>query len=162
MGGRMTGLLGSAVLEVAIGIVFIYLLLAIFCTTANEWIAGVFKSRGALLKQGILQLLAPDQSTPGAAAQDTVVSRFYDHPLIKALLRDNQLPSYLAGRTFAKTIMDLATPNHPGSISFEDLESGIKNDLPPGSLRTSLLTVIQGTSKTIEDAQKSIEAWYED
>lgn len=158
----MTGLLGSTVLEVAIGITFIYLLLAIFCTTANEWIAGVLKSRGALLQQGILQLLAPDQSTPGAAAQDPVVVKFFNHPLIKAIMGDHKLPSYLSGRTFAKTIMDLATPNHPGSISFEDLESGIKNDLPAGNLRTSLLAVIQGADKKIEDAQAAIESWYQD
>jgi len=151
----MTGLLGSTVLEVAIGIAFIYLLLAIFCTTANEWIAGVFKSRGALLKQGILQLLGGD-------AQNPIVARFYAHPLIKALVRDDSHPSYIAARTFAKTIMDLATPNQPGSISFEDLESGIQKDLPPGSLQTSLLAVIQGTDKKIEDAQKAIEGWYND
>ncbi len=158
----MTGLLGSTVLEVAIGIAFIYLLLAIFCTTANEWIAAVFKSRGAVLKQGILKLLAPDQPSPSAAAQDPIVTKFYNHPLIKALTRDDTHPSYLPARTFAKTIMDLATPDHPGSISFEDLENGIKKDLPPGSLQTSLLAVIQGTDKKIEDAQQAIEAWYED
>ncbi|SPE30069.1 conserved hypothetical protein [Candidatus Sulfopaludibacter sp. SbA6] len=158
----MTGLLGSTVLEVAIGIAFIYLLLAVFCTTANEWIATVLKTRGALLQQGILQLLAPDQSAPSGAAQDAIVTRFYNHPLIKALTQDDNHPSYLAARTFAETIMDLATPNHPGSISFEDLENGIKNDLPAGNLRTSLLAVIQSTDKKIEDAQKAIEAWYED
>ena len=158
----MTGLLGSTVLEVAIGVAFIYLLLAIFCTTANEWIAAVLKSRGKLLQQGILQLLAPDKASPDAAAQDPVVANFYNHPLIKSLIRDSTHPSYVPAVTFAKTIMDLATPNQPGSINFEDLENGIKKDLPPGSLQTSLLAVIQGTDKKIESAQKAIETWYED
>lgn len=157
----MTGLLGSSVLEVAIGIVFVYLLLAVFCTTANEWVAAVLKSRGVLLQQGIVRLLAPDRS-PAEAEQDPLVARFYNHPLIKSVMRDNKLPSYLSGRTFAKTIMDLATPKQPGSITFADLETGIKNDLPESSLRTSLLAVLQGTHQTIEDAQRSIEAWYED
>src|ERR1043166_5276139 len=143
----MTGLLGSTVLEVAIGIIFIYLLLAVFCTTANEWIAAVLKSRGTLLHQGILKLLAPDQASPATAAQDPVVARFYSHPLIKALFRDSSHPSYFPPRTFAKTIMDIATPRHPGSITFDDLENGIKQDLPPGSLQTSLLAVIQATDK---------------
>jgi hypothetical protein len=120
----MTGLLGSTVLEVAIGVAFVYLLLAIFCTTANEYIAAILKSRGALLKQGILKLLAPDQPAPQAAAQDPVVTRFYSHPLIKALMREGSHPSYLPARTFAKTIMDMATPGTPGSITFEELENG--------------------------------------
>ena len=34
------GLLDSTVLDWVIGIIFVYLLLAIICTTINEWIAG--------------------------------------------------------------------------------------------------------------------------
>jgi hypothetical protein len=155
----MNGLLGSTVLELAIGVVFIYLLLAIVCTAVNEWIARLFQTRGVLLKQGILQLLAPRN---GAAADADIVARFYNHPLVKALMGDDRHPSYMPARAFAKVVMDLATPGTPGSITFDDLENGIKNDLPPGSLRTSLLSAIQSTDRNIGDAQRAIEAWYDD
>jgi hypothetical protein len=160
----MNGLLGSTVLELAIGVVFIYLLLAIVCTAMNEWIARLFQTRGALLKQGIQQLLAPrDGATGGnAGAEADIVARFYNHPLVKALMGDDKHPSYMPARTFAKVVMDLATPSVPGSISFDDLENGIKNDLPPGDLRTSLLAAIQSTDKNIDDAQRAIEGWYDD
>lgn len=160
----MNGLLGSTILELAIGVVFIYLLLAIVCTAVNEWIARLFQTRGALLKQGIQQLLAPpDGATGGAAsAEADLVARFYNHPLVKSLMGDDKHPSYMPARTFAKVVMDLATPRVPGSISFDDLENGIKNDLPPGNLRTSLLAAIQSTDKNINDAQRAIEAWYDD
>lgn len=163
----MTGLLGSNVLEVAIGMAFVYLLLAIFCTAANEWIAGILRSRAKFLKQGIEQLLAPPSgSHDGPAGDDTaasvVLSQFYSHPLIKGLMRHGRPPSYLPARTFAKVVMDMATPNQPGSISFDDLENGMKKDLPEGSLKKTLLAVIQGTDKGIEDAQRAIEAWYDD
>src|SRR6185437_6800673 len=36
--GCMNGLFGSTVLDVAIGLIFVYLLLAIICTSLNEWI----------------------------------------------------------------------------------------------------------------------------
>jgi hypothetical protein len=160
----MNGLLGSTVLELAIGVVFIYLLLAIVCTAVNEWIARMFQTRGALLKQGILQLLAPrDGATGGAAtAEADIVAKFYNHPLVKALMGDDKHPSYMPARTFATVVMDLATPRVPGSITFDDLENGIKNDLPPGSLRTSLLAAIQSTNRNIDDAQRAIEGWYDD
>jgi hypothetical protein len=158
----MTGLLGSTVLEVAIGIAFVYLLLAIFCTTINEWLAGILKTRGKLLKQGILQLLAPDARDSKTAETNPIVSLFYQHPLVKGMIRDAAHPSYLPARTFAKVIMDLATPNHPGSIDFNQLEAGIKNDLPDGSLKKSLLAAIQGVDANIQEAQKAIEAWYDD
>ena len=51
---------------------------------------------------------------------------------------------------------------YPGSIDFEDLERGIANDLPPGALRSSLLAVIQGTEKRVDDAQRAIEKWFDD
>jgi hypothetical protein len=156
----MNGLLGSTVLELAIGVVFIYLLLAIVCTAVNEWIARVFQTRGVLLKQGIQQLLAPPDGAVGGDAD--IVARFYSHPLVRALMGDDKHPSYMPARTFAKVVMDLATPGTPGSITFDDLENGIKNDLPPGSLRTSLLAAIQSADKTIEDAQRAIEGWYDD
>jgi hypothetical protein len=160
----MNGLLGSTVLELAIGVVFIYLLLAIVCTAMNEWIARLFQTRGALLKQGIQQLLESSDGATGASTgpEAGIVAKFYNHPLVKALMGDDKHPSYMPARTFAKVVMDLATPGTPGSISFEDLENGIKNDLPPGSLRTSLLATIQSTDKNIDDAQRAIEGWYDD
>jgi hypothetical protein len=51
------GLLGSTTLEVAIGLIFVYLLLAIICTTVNEWIAGILKTRSTTLRSAIQQLL---------------------------------------------------------------------------------------------------------
>ena len=51
------GLLGSSTLEVLIGLIFVYLLLAIICTTMNEWIAGIFKTRASTLKRAVVQLL---------------------------------------------------------------------------------------------------------
>src|SRR5580704_11344080 len=47
----------SSVLDVAIGLIFVYLLLGLMCTTVNEWLAQLFKTRAATLKEGIRRLL---------------------------------------------------------------------------------------------------------
>lgn len=47
----------SSVLDVAIGLIFVYLLLGLMCTTVNEWFAQIFKTRAATLKEGIRRLL---------------------------------------------------------------------------------------------------------
>jgi hypothetical protein len=147
----LNGLLGSAVLEVAIGLALIYLLLAVFCTTANEWIAALLHTRSGMLRQGIVQLLHGED----------FAEQFYGHPLIRALMKDGEHPSYLPARTFARAVMDIATPLHAGSITFEQLEEGIKA-LPESGARASLLAVIQSSDRRIEDAQRSIEGWYND
>ena len=147
----MNGLLGSAVLEVAVGMALIYLLLAVFCTTANEWIAALLDTRAGMLRQGIVQLLHG-----GSFAE-----RFYGHPLIRALMQDGEHPSYLPARTFARAVMDIATPLHAGCLTFEQLEEGIKA-LPDSGARTSLLAVIQSSDRKIEGAEHAIEGWYND
>jgi hypothetical protein len=103
-----------------------------------------------MLEKGIVRLLG------GAARQ------FYEHPNIRALMHDDAHPEHIAAGAFAKVVMDLATPNRPGSIEFEDLERGIANDLAEGPLRTSLLTAIQGTEKRVDQAQRAIEKWFDD
>jgi hypothetical protein len=49
--------LNSTVLDVGIGLIFVYLILGFMCTTVNEWIAQTFKMRAATLQQGIHALL---------------------------------------------------------------------------------------------------------
>ncbi len=146
----MSGLFGSHVLEAALGLASVYLLLAMFCSTVNDWIAALLAVRSDMLRKGILQLL-------GNAAQ-----QFYGHPMIQAMMHDGVHPEYVAAGAFAKVVMDLATPNQPGSIAFEDLERGILTDLPAGPLRSSLLAILQGTEKRLDLAQLAIEKWFDD
>lgn len=53
----MGGLFNSIILDVIIGMIFVYLLLAIVCTSANEWIATLLNARAKVLKQSIAHLL---------------------------------------------------------------------------------------------------------
>ena len=151
----MNGLFGSAILDTAVGLVFIYLLLAVFCTTVNEWISGIFSSRAKFLEQGIRQLL---QDPKGAA---DLLKSFYAHPVIASLMDGQSHPSYIPARSFSRVVMDLVTPNVPGTLDFKALEDGI-NNLPAGRVKTTLLALIQDAHQDLATAQRNIEAWYDD
>jgi hypothetical protein len=159
----MTGLLGSTVLEVAIGMALLYLLLAIFCTVSNEWIAGVLNTRARMLARGLRQMLdcQPAHATAQNANPVTMIERFYSHPLITGLMNEGKHPSYVPARSFASVVMDLVTPEYPGSITFEQLESGI-NALPEGDVKRTLLALIQNANHDLGQAQKAIEGWFND
>lgn len=146
----MSGLFGSRVLETALGLTCIYLLLATFCSSVNEWIAELLAARSVMLEKAIRRLL-------GQAAD-----QFYSHPLIQSLIHDGDHPEYIASGTFAKTLMDLATPCKTGRIDFDDLQIGIVNDLPCGALRTVLQSTLQGVEKRTDAAQQAIEKWFDD
>ena len=157
------GLFNSITLDVMIGLVFVYLLLALLCTTVNEWLAGLMKLRSKNLAAAIKQLL-DSQPGPGADA-GWFLKKFYEHPLIAGMLKPGTSgaaahPSYLPSRTFATTVMDIVTAQKPGEIKFSDLETGIKA-LPEGDVKKALLALIQN-SGTLDQAQKNIETWFDD
>lgn len=156
------GFLNSTVLDLAIGLVFIFLLLAIICTTTNEWISGIFDLRAKTLEKAISQLLDDQKNASGK----TFLAEFYSHPLIAGMMAPGKdsspgHPSYLSSRTFATTVMDLATAGKFGSITFADLETGIKS-LPDGDVKTALLALIQNAQGDLDKAKGAIEQWFDD
>jgi len=44
---------GSEILEVAIGVIFFYILLSLICSAINEWISGIFSLRARNLETAI-------------------------------------------------------------------------------------------------------------
>lgn len=150
------GLFNSTVLDVIIGLVFVYLLLSILCTAANECVAALTRRRGKMLKKGIQQLL---ENQP--AGSDELLQAFYKHPLITSLIHDSNHPAYLSPRTFTAVVTDLLTAAKPGTVEFKDLEDGAKA-LPDGDVKKSVLALVQRSHQDLEEAQTAIEGWFND
>ena len=74
-------MLGSDVLDIAVGLVLIYLLLSLIMTAVQEAVAAMLKSRAANLQRAVTELLQGDQS---------LVAAFYNPPLIYALHRGSR------------------------------------------------------------------------
>jgi hypothetical protein len=156
----MNGLFGSTVLDVAVGLVFVYLLLAIMCTSLNEWISGVLNLRGRNLAMAIRQLL-DRQPTSRNPQPDSLIEAFYNHPLISGMMKSSQHPSYIPARTFASTLMDLVTQDKQGSFKIEDIQAGI-NGLPDGDVKRTLNALLRTANSDVAQAQKNIETWFND
>src|ERR1051325_8230614 len=154
------GLFNSSVLDVLVGLIFVYMLLAILCTAANEWIASLTKRRGETLRRGIKQLLE-NQGIEGVSHNNAFLDAFYKHPLIQSLMHDDNHPTYLSPRTFAAVVTDLLTLAKPGSISFADLEAGGLS-LPDGQVKKSVLALMQRSNQQLEVAQNALEGWFND
>jgi hypothetical protein len=138
-------------LDLAIAISFVYLLMALICTTINESLAGIFNSRGTTLAKGITELL-----------RDPVLKQLvYDHPLVQGVQqgKGTRLPSYLASNKFALALMDILTQDSPANDPVA-LRQGIESLANPET-RTVLNAVVADSSNLKNDQQR-IEAWYED
>lgn len=119
---------GSSVLEVAIGMVFIYLLMSLICSALNEIIESLLKNRATDLESGIRDIF--NQMGGG-----NLVSQFYNHPLINGLfhglyqraadtpitrldyLSSSNLPSYIPARNFSLALIDVVL--HPPATQEE-------------------------------------------
>jgi hypothetical protein len=164
---EMNGLFGSTILDVAIGLIFVYLLLAIICTSLNEWIASVFGLRAKTLELGIRQLLDrqtkpawPGDPATASTDKDWLIAEFYKHPLVTGMKKGDEHPSYIPARTFATTLMDIVS-GPEARLTYDSLQAGITN-LPPGDVKTALTSLLRTTGSTLPEAQKSIETWFDD
>src|ERR1051326_2826180 len=107
------GIQNSPILEVGIGLFFVYLIFGFLCTAANELIAQAFRLRADTL-WGAVRSLLQDPSGTGAARD------LYNHHLIRALgvrngARTNSggddphkraNPSYIPASLFSLALID--------------------------------------------------------
>lgn len=157
-------LFGSTVLEVAIGMIFIYLLLSLLASAINEYIEALVNNRGKSLRKGI-ELLLNDQTTKGANHED-LATQLYKHGLIHGLFRGlqgNKLPSYIPSRTFALALWHMvgkASAGEGGTANIAQIRTAI-NALPNHELKEALNALIDDAQGNFDQAIKNIGDWYE-
>ncbi|MBI3483807.1 MAG: hypothetical protein HY012_01460, partial [Acidobacteria bacterium] len=153
---------GSAVLDVAIGLVFVYLLLAVFCTAITEAISRRMKLRAVILKEGIDRLLG---GIPGAS------QAIYSHPLIATLARKDEKPSYIAPRAFAVALMDFVGQGQPpGMTSHERFRAAVSSAAggaatgPQGEreLKSALFALAGDPKLAAEAATERLAGWFDE
>ncbi len=153
---------GSEMLDVALGLVFAYLLLSLICTAANELLAGLLNLRGKKLFAGIENLLygsaapehAPDRT------RDLDVTDVYDHPLIRSLYRQ-RWPSYIPSTDFALAVIDSLLPaGFPAERTVDSVRTEVLK-LHNENLRRTLLLFIANAGGSMDRLQQSIEEWFD-
>ena len=172
------GMFNSTILDVIIGLIFVYLLLSILCTAANEWVAALTKRRANTLERGIMQLLAGQPLTETSPPRDkaktekpdpqkekadenTLLGAFYQHPLIKTMFNGEHPPTYLSPRNFSTAVTDIVTDVPDGPLAFEALLAQV-TALPDGNVKTSLLALLRHADKDLNEARLAIEGWFND
>lgn len=169
---------GSEILEVAIGLILVFLLVSVICSAIREGIEAWLKTRASYLEHGIRTLLN-DLKGEGLA------KALYDHPLVnglffgpyepgnpgsRAAFSGRNLPSYIPSKNFAEALMDIAArgPNPTlgssgpaaGPITFESIRANIAviNNAP---IQRAILSALDSAQGDLEKAKKNLEAWYD-
>jgi len=89
----------SAIIEVAVGIVFIWIVLSLSTIQFQEWINAWRQKRAKDLEGSIRGMLTDPNLT----------AHFYDHPIIRGIAAERgKKPSYIPAQQFALTLFDVA------------------------------------------------------
>ena len=116
-------MLNSSILDIVIGLIFIYLLYSLLATIIQEIIASQFAFRAKILERAVFRMLEDEnkfaskfrsvsylfKKTGNGGAKNSMTYEYYKHPLILFLGESDcrGKPSYINKETFSKVIIDL-------------------------------------------------------
>lgn len=149
---------GSALLDVAVGMVFVYLLLSLICSALNEILETRLKNRAGDLEKGIKGLLGPNTG---------LVDKLYNHGLIFSLFRgtyaeaskNNTLPSYIPSKDFATAVANILGPAGGNIPSATDVRNSI-NQLQNEQVKSALLTLLNDAKDDLDKFRTGLEGWF--
>ena len=150
----------NAALEVGIGLVIMYLLLALLCTVFMEILSTVLGWRAKNLREGIEQLLDDPKL-------EDLKDAFFTLPVINKAytMAGKHGPSYMASKQFASGILEYlgkgGWPIGEGTLKPADIEKAIAA-LPPSDTQQLLATFAAETGGKLEDFRLRIAQWYDD
>jgi hypothetical protein len=147
-----------AALEVALGLIFVYLILSLACTALNETVSSLLSWRAKFLRQGIANLLDPADHANGMQ----LAGRLYTHPLVNALIRPYppggraRYPSYIPSRTFVNALLDF-----DASGAARTVEDAIQH-VPSDQAKKALTALYARAEGDVIQFRRSVEEWFDD
>lgn len=139
--GRGCHLFGSVVLEVVLGLVFIYAWFSLACSATVEFLESFRAQRGKLMALAIERMLGTELKL-----------QFYQHGLIQSLFKAKRLPSYLPSSSFATVTLDLL------GVSSGQFRQQL--DALPGEIGNTLRALAKD-STSYEQLVAQVEHWFD-
>jgi hypothetical protein len=157
-----------AALDVALGLVFVYLVLSLVCTAINETVSSVLAWRADTLREGIANLLGGEDER----------MQLYRHPLVAGLIRrggarwrrvplarrlpimrEERYPSYIPARVFAMAVLNPVEGDGP--VTKKDVAAVIEA-IPSQDVRQALQVLWNDADENVARFRASLETWYDE
>ena len=163
---------GSEILDVAIGLIMMFLLLSLVVSSIKEAFETVLHHRSKDLERGLREMFG-DRKRTG------MVPAFYNHPLISSLYagaykrgKTSNLPAYIPSRMFALATVDLlasksAPPVLPGArpadqqTVLQSFETSLANLPGESQVRGALEPLLLVANGKLSQLEAEIENWFD-
>jgi hypothetical protein len=142
----------NAMLDIAIGLVLMYLMLSLICTVVNEFVSTLSNWRAKTLRSGLEKMI----DTP------ELLETFKKHGLIDSQkTKDGAEPSYLSAQTFVGALVDSLDTGKP-IPGIAEIQQAIEK-LPVGSnVRDILLANLASANGDITKFRENLANWFDD
>ncbi len=148
-------MLDTPIVDVAIGLIFFYVLLSLVCSSIQEIIASIFGLRSKNLEKGIKNLIGSEYARS-----------IYKHPLIKGLRKPGKLPSYIQPEIFTAALLEVVARDKAGKSVSEltacQLRDTIKEMESANPARDLLLSLVKTDEDTVDGTKQRLSAWFDD
>jgi hypothetical protein len=151
---------GLDFLDLVIGLIFIYLIYSIACSTLWEILISFSHLRGKMLFRWIYNSFGDKESDLGKLIAN--------HPMIKGLTKKaNSLPSYISSNVFTDVLLDLinSQSGKSGQLHFDIntiKESLEETDLLNNDLKRVFLQYFSEAEGKLNVAKERISKWYDE
>jgi hypothetical protein len=150
---------GSVVLDVAIGMAFVYLLLSLIASVIQEMLSAFMQLRPANLERGLRSLFSGDS----LSSEMDLVDSIYDHGLVRGLYSDPHMDSGKVRSRFRRT-MDAVrlmarrligiSPDKALTIQANPLL--LPSYIPSRTFALALIDILNANKEKGEEAMRSI------
>jgi hypothetical protein len=150
---------GSVVLDVAIGMAFVYLLLSLIASVVQEMLSAFMQLRSANLERGLRSLFSGNSLN----AEMDLVNSIYDHGLVRGLYSDPQMDSKMNQSRFRKVMDNVRlgarrligiSPDKPLTINANQLL--LPSYIPSRTFALALIDILNANKAMGADAMASI------
>ena len=168
----------DAILEVAIGLVMMWLILSVATMEIQSWLTQILNTRAKFLEETLLEMFKNNKG---------LLEQFYNHPAIRELGKydrkgNYKKPTYIPNDVFSRVAMELLTTASkqgasaaPEAISIEKIAETVKEvknlspelkdlmeHLFPGLEKVDTLsTGVENIQNKIKQYQQNVEKWFD-
>jgi len=167
----------NTIVQVAIGVLFVWVFLAVLTSQIQEWVASIFQWRGYMLEDSISRMLSDSE----------LKDRLYNHPLIQGLhskkgsssnektRRPSGIPSDKFALVLFEQVMNSGAYIGEAKDGFDKLKRNVEalkassSDSHLAHFAESLDTLLidiedkgENAVNAITDARKRVESWFDD
>jgi hypothetical protein len=167
------GLTENSVIDVAIGMSFLFFILAIFATALTEAGTSLTKYRSKAMASWLKDNLTESGPTADHAAEaskaEALLAAFYSHPAVNGLTRTGERPSYVPSEHAITALLDMGATTEADAARGWTIAAhtaahtkAFIDNLPDCPLRDGLLSAWTRSGGDVEKFRTSAERWFDD